>query len=262
MLQWNPHLYRRYEDERTRPAAELLARVPLATATRVIDLGCGPGNSTELLVRRFPGAHVLGIDNSHAMLDSAATRLPQVEFQLADIGTWEPTVAAHRAPALIYANAALQWVPDHEQLIPRLFAALAPGGVLAVQMPDNREEPSHRLMRELASEPPWRDSIADAGAARTELLSSAAYYDLLASRAAAVDVWHTIYQHPMASAAAIVEWVRATGLRPFVDPLPAALRHSFLSEYERRVAALYPSRSDGRRLLAFPRLFMVAQRKP
>lgn len=262
MLQWNPHLYRRYEDERTRPAAELLARIPMATAARVIDLGCGPGNSTELLLRRFPDAHVIGIDNSQSMLGSAATRLPQVRFELADISRWEPALATDGRPDLIFANAALQWVPDHQQLIPRLFAALAPGGVLAIQMPDNLEEPTNRVMREMAGQPPWRDSIGDASTARTELLNIDGYYDLLAGHAAAVDVWHTIYQHPMASAAAIVEWVRATALRPFVDPLPDTLRRSFLAEYERRIDALYAPRSDGRRLLAFPRLFMVAQRKP
>lgn len=261
MLQWNPQLYRRYEDERTRPAAELLARVPMATAARIIDLGCGPGNSTELLVRRFPGAHVVGIDNSPPMLDSAAARLPQTHFELADISAWEPAAAAGCTPDLIFANAALQWVPDHAQLIPRLFAALAPGGVLAIQMPDNLQEPTNRVMREMAVQAPWRDSIGAASAARTDLLGIDAYYDLLAGQAAAVDVWHTIYRHPMASAAAIVEWVRASALRPFVDPLPETLRRSFLTEYERRVDALYAPRSDGRRLLAFPRLFLVAQRE-
>jgi trans-aconitate 2-methyltransferase len=262
VLQWDPDLYRRYEDERTRPAIELLARIPLKGVTRAIDLGCGPGNSTELLVRRFPGAAVIGVDNSQAMLNSAAVRLPQISLQRADIATWEPEAGTAGQPDLIYANAALQWVPDHEQLIPRLFAALAPGGVLAIQMPDNQQEPSHRLMGELAGEQPWRHIIGDAGAARTELLSIGGYYDLLAAQAGSLDVWHTIYQHPMASAAAIVEWVRATGLRPFVDPLPEELRRTFLAEYERRIDALYVPRSDGRRLLAFPRMFMVAQRKP
>lgn len=262
MLEWNVHLYRRYEEERTRPAAELLARVPMATAARVVDLGCGPGNSTELLARRFPEAHVVGVDNSQSMLDSAATRLPQMRFELSDISSWEPALATDGTPDLLFTNAALQWVPDHEQLIPRLFAALAPGGVLAIQMPDNLAEQTNRVMRDMAAQPPWRDSIGDPRAARTALLSIDGYYDLLARHAAAVDVWQTVYQHPMASAAAIVEWVRATALRPFVDPLPDALRRSFLLEYERRIDTLYPSRSDGRRLLAFPRLFVVAQRKP
>ncbi|HWT18273.1 MAG TPA: methyltransferase domain-containing protein, partial [Variovorax sp.] len=138
MLDWNPALYRRYEDERTRPAQELLARVPLPEAARVVDLGCGPGNSTELLANRFPKAQVVGTDNSEAMLASARERLPQARFELSDIATWAP----REAPDLIYANASLQWVPDHETLIPRLFDALASGGVLAIQMPDNREEPT------------------------------------------------------------------------------------------------------------------------
>ncbi|MDR3454429.1 MAG: trans-aconitate 2-methyltransferase [Rhodoferax sp.] len=262
MHDWNPDLYRRYEDERTRPAQDLLARVPLERAARVVDLGCGPGNSTELLVRRFATAQVTGTDNSEAMLASARQRLPQLRFELSDIARWTPDAAQGGAPDLIYANAALQWVPDHETLIPRLFAALAPGGVLAVQMPDNRQEPTHRLMRELAAQAPWAEPIGDADRLRTELLDVGGYYDLLAPQAAQVDVWRTIYQHPMATPAAIVEWVRGTGLKPFVDRLPPALQASYLAEYERRIAQAYPLRADGRLLLAFPRLFIVAQRKP
>jgi trans-aconitate 2-methyltransferase len=257
MLDWNPALYRRYEDERTRPAQELLARVPLTGAARVVDLGCGPGNSTELLVQRFPAAEVLGSDNSEAMLVSARERLPQARFELSDIARWQPELP----PDLIYANASLQWVPDHETLIPRLFAALAPGGVLAIQMPDNREEPTHRLMRDVAAEAPWTQAIGDADKLRTQLLPIDGYYDLLAADAAQVDVWRTAYQHPMASAAAIVEWVRSTGLKPFVDRLPADLQAGYLAEYERRVDGAYPVRTDGKRLLAFPRMFIVAQRK-
>jgi trans-aconitate 2-methyltransferase len=250
MLDWNPALYRRYEDERTRPAQELLARVPLAEATRVVDLGCGPGNSTELLVQRFPTAQVTGTDNSEAMLVSARERLPQASFELSDIATWAPR-STEEAPDLIYANASLQWVPDHAKLIPRLFDALAPGGVLAIQMPDNRQEPTHRLMRAVAAEAPWAEAIGDADRLRTLLLDLGGYYDLLAQGAAHIDVWHTIYQHRMADAAAIVEWVRGTGLKPFVDRLGADLQASYLDEYLRRVDEAYPARADGKRLLAF-----------
>jgi len=257
MVDWDPALYRRYEDERTRPAAELLARVPLPRAGRVVDLGCGPGNSTELLARRFPDAQVLGIDTSEPMLAEARQRLPQARFEPGDIASWAPEGTA---PDLIYANAALQWVPDHERLVPRLFGLLAPGGVLAIQMPDNRQEPTHRLMRELAGRAPWAAHIGDADRVRTELLPIGGYYDLLAPRAESIDVWHTVYQHRMASAAAIVEWVRGTGLRPFVDPLPPELRAGYLAEYERGIEAAYAPRTDGRRLLAFPRMFIVARR--
>jgi trans-aconitate 2-methyltransferase len=254
---WNPELYRRYEDERTRPARELLARVPLTDAARIVDLGCGPGNSTELLVERFPGADVVGTDNSEPMLASARERLPRCRFELSDIAQWAPA----EAPTLIYANASLQWVGEHERLLPRLFAALAPGGVLAIQMPDNRDEPTHRLMREVAALEPWAASIGDAAKLRTKILSLNAYYDLLAADAAEIDVWRTAYQHPMDTPAAIVEWVRGTGLRPFVDPLTPAYRDGFLAEYERRIAHAYLPRADCRLLLAFPRLFIVARRR-
>lgn len=257
MADWNPALYSRYEDERTRPAHELLARIPLASPHWVVDLGCGPGNSTELLVQRFPGARVTGIDNSEAMLDSARSRLPGVAFSLADIATWQP----EGQPDVIYANAALQWVPGHERLFPRLFALLGPGGVLAVQMPDNLDEPNHRLMRETAAQPRFAAAIGDASRLREPRKPITAYYDLLAKDAEQVDAWHTIYQHRMDSAGAIVDWVRATGLRPFVEPLDETARTAFLADYERRIDVAYPARADGRRLLAFPRLFIVAQRR-
>jgi trans-aconitate 2-methyltransferase len=263
---WNPELYRRFEDERTRPAAELLARVPLeklSKASSVYDLGCGPGNSTELLVKRFPDARVIGTDNSEAMLESARERLPLSKFprcifELSDIASWKPDAPAD----LIYANASLQWIGDHEHLIPRLFALLAPGGVLAIQMPDNREEPTHRSMREVAGLDPWASLIGDAAKVRTKILSITDYYDLLAPAAAEVDVWRTAYQHPMESPAKIVEWVRGTGLKPFIDPLTPDMRAVFLADYQARIAAAYPRRADGKLLLAFPRMFIVARRAP
>ena len=259
-MEWNAQLYSRFEDERTRPAAELLARVPLANdAAYVVDLGCGPGNSTELLARRFVQAQVLGLDNSQDMLTAARARLANCRFELADIGSWQAEKIDGRLPDLIFANAALQWVPDHAQLFPRLLGMLAPGGVLAIQMPDNREESTHRLMRAVAEEPPWAAAIGDPHAVRTDLLTLNEYYDLLA-RDARVDVWRTAYQHPMDSAEAIVQWVRGTGLRPFLAPLSPELQTSFVAEYTRRIDAAYAKRSDGLRLLAFPRLFLVAQR--
>ena len=258
MQDWNPSLYRRFEDERTRPAAELLARVPLATARVVVDLGCGPGNSTELLVQRFAQAEVVGTDNSPAMLKAAHERLPQARFELSDIATWR---AHGEAPDLVYANASLQWIPDHERLVPHLFGQLAPGGVLAIQMPDNLHEPTHRLMRETAADARWAGAIGDADKVRARLLPAERYYDLLAPQAAGVDVWRTTYHHVMPTPADIVQWLRSTGLKPFVDALPPAQQAEFLAEYERRIALAYPQRSDGQRLLAFPRLFIVAVRR-
>jgi trans-aconitate 2-methyltransferase len=255
MADWDPALYRRYEDERTRPARDLLARVPHAAPRRVVDLGCGPGNSTELLIARWPDAEVAGVDNSPGMLASARERLPRLAFVEADIASW-------RGPGpvdVLYANAALQWVGDHRELLPRLFEQLAPGGALAVQMPDNLEEPSHRAMREVAERAQFAGSLAGAAAARSSILAADAYYELLAPLAASVDVWRTVYHHPMTSPAAIVEWLRGTGLRPFLDRLASgAAQADYLAAYERRIDAAYPRHADGKRLLAFPRLFIVA----
>lgn len=260
MADWNPALYTRFEDERTRPAAELLARVPLDAPRLACDLGCGPGNSTALIAARFPDAEVLGLDSSPAMLESARARLPDLTFARADAATWVP----ERAPDLIFANAVLQWLPDHATLLPRLFGLLAPGGVLAVQMPDNLAEPTHRLMREVAAAGPWAATIGDPAVAGRlgRMLEPAAYYDLLAPLAAEVDVWRTAYHHRMADAAAIVDWVSATGLRPFLDPLQPGEKAGFLAAYTGAIDAAYTPRSDGQRLLAFPRVFIVARKAP
>ncbi len=253
---WNPELYRRFETQRTQPARDLLARVPLDRPRFVVDLGCGPGNSTELLAQRFPDATVLGVDSSAAMLASARERLPSLQFQQGDIADWTP----QSAPDLIYANAALHWVGDHATLVPRLFGLLAPGGVLAVQVPDNREEPSHRLMREVAAAGPWASALAGA-ADRLGVLPATAYYNLLAGRGGEVEVWRTVYYHPMDTPGAIVDWVKSTGLQPFLTPLSEAERPEFLKRYEAAVAANYPVQADGKRLLLFPRIFFVATKR-
>ena len=255
MSDWDAALYRQFERERTRPAADLLAQVPDHGPRIVVDLGCGPGNSTELLARRFPNASVTGIDRSASMLASARERLPGCTFQAQDIATWQPG----SAPDLIFANASLQWVPDHTALLPRLVGQLAPGGVLAIQMPDTRNEPTHAAMRTVACDEPWVGLIPKPGTP-VGVLSATAYYDLLARRNEAPDIWRTTYQHPMPSAAAIVTWMRSTGLRPYLEALPEEHRAGFLERYTALIEAAYPPRSDGQRLLAFPRLFIVVRR--
>ena len=254
MAEWNPALYRRFEDERTRPAAELLARVPLATAARVVDLGCGPGNSTELLVERWPNAEIMGIDTSADMLRQARERLPKQTFVEANVAHWVPPANTD----LLFANAIFQWVPDHLRQLQRLLGALPAGGALAVQMPDNLDEPSHVMMREVAHAGPWRETLADAARARDVLPKPGASYDALRPLCQRIEIWHTIYNHVLDDAAAIVEWVKGTGLKPFVDPLEPAERKEFIREYTARVAAAYPAQFDGKVILRFPRFFVVA----
>lgn len=254
MADWSPATYLKFEDERTRPARDLLAQVPLAAPHRVVDMGCGPGNSTELLVERFPEAQMLGLDSSPAMLTAARQRLPAATFAEADATTWVPDADVD----LVFANAIYQWVPEHIPALANVLGALRPGAVLAVQMPDNMAEPSHQLMRKVASEGPWAGKLANA--ARLPLPPVKAYYDALKPHTARLDIWHSAYNHVLADAAAIVEWVSATGLRPFVDPLDPTERSAFLVRYEAELAAAYPQTIDGKVLLRFPRLFIVAQR--
>lgn len=254
MTDWNASLYLRFADERTRPARELVERVPLETVTRAVDLGCGPGNSTELILERWPQAQVTGIDTSDDMLAAARKRLPGLTFEKADVSTWQ-------APApvdLLFANAVLQWLPDHERLLPALLGQLAPGGVLAIQMPDNLDEPSHVLMRETAAEDLFAEKLSGVAGGRGRLPTAQVYYDCLVKAGASVDIWRTTYHHVLADAAGIVDWVRATGLRPFLDPLDAGEQQEFLTRYRMKIARAYPERADGKVLLGFPRLFIVA----
>jgi trans-aconitate 2-methyltransferase len=253
MTLWDQAQYLKFGEQRTRAAEELLARVPLASPRRVVDLGCGPGNSTALLSARWPGARLTGVDNSEDMLRRARQDFPEIEWVCADVNAYR----AEQPVDLLFANAALQWLPDHARLFPALLEQVAKGGVLAVQMPHNFGEPSHRAMREL--EGPWSARIQGVRAL-TPVADARFYYDLLAPHATAVDIWQTTYQHVMPDAQAIVEWVKGTGLRPYLDVLDAEERAPYLAGYTEAIDRAYPTRSDGRRLFAFPRLFLVALR--
>lgn len=256
-MDWSARQYTAFEDERTRPVRDLLAAVPGQSASAAVDLGCGPGNSTELLLRRFPGAEVTGLDSSPDMIAAARARLPQLQFQVADIAAWD---AAGPFDAIL-ANAVLQWLPDHAGLLPRLAGKLAPGGSLAVQMPDNLDEPAHRLMRDVAADKPWAAKLARAAGAREAMGTPDWYYGVLRPHCARVDVWRTTYHHPLAGGAeAVVEWFKGSGLRPFLAPLGADEQAAFLAEYRTRIAQAYPALPDGSVLLPFPRLFLVGTR--
>ena len=254
MADWSAEQYLKFEDERTRPSRDLLAQIPLADARRVVDIGCGPGNSTELLVKRWPQAAVTGIDTSADMLRQARERLPAQKFVEANVAHWAPPENTD----VLFANAIFQWVPGHLKQLQRLTGALPPGGVLAVQMPDSLEEPAHVLMREVAQSGPWREQLADKARVRETLPTPGGYYDALQPLCSRLEIWHTIYNHVLDDAAAVVEWVKGTGLRPFLDPLEAPERKQYLAEYTTRVAAAYPPQQDGKVLLRFPRLFIVA----
>lgn len=253
-MSWSATQYLCFEDERTRPARDLLARVPLPSAERVIDLGCGPGNSTELLVERFGASSVSGIDSDDDMLAKAGARLPEIPFVKADLATWEPEVPVD----LLFANAVFQWLPGHLDIFERLLKGLKPGGVLAVQMPDNLGEPCHLAMEETGADGPWSEAFAGGRLRRALLPRPADYLERLQPHCLSVDVWHTVYYHPIRDAEAIVAWVEGTGLRPYLAAVAPEQREAFRKSYLQRIDAAYPPMADGQRLLAFPRLFVLA----
>ncbi len=253
-MSWSAKQYSMFEQQRTRPVRDLVAAIPAGDVRTAVDLGCGPGNSTEVLAERFPQATINGLDSSEDMLVSARGRLPALNFELADIGAWKPAQTFD----VILANASLQWVPDHASLYPHLVAQLTPGGTLAVQTPDNLNEPAHRLAREVAAQGPWAGKI---GAVKHEARHPASYYyELLNKHCSAVDVWHTTYYHPLSGHEAVVEWFKGTGLRPFLAPLDEAEEVAFLDAYLERIREAYPALADGTVLLPFPRLFILATR--
>ena len=256
MEDWSARQYLKFEDERTRPPRDLLAQVPLQKPRRVVDLGCGPGNSTELLVERYPDSEVIGLDSSPDMLRKARERLPKHKFVEADITTWSPAPGTD----LLFSNAVMQWLPDHTMVLRRLLEALAPGGVLAVQMPDNTREPALVFQGEVGASGPWADHPEIKAGTRPDLPSVEAYYDLLKPVCSHIDIWHSVYNHIMASPAAIVEWFKGSSLQPFLSPLDAAAREQFLAAYTKKIAGAYKPRADGKVLLKFPRLFIVAVR--
>jgi trans-aconitate 2-methyltransferase len=255
MEDWLPDAYLRFADERTRPARDLLARIPVKVPELVYDLGCGPGNSTALLREAYPHAKLVGLDNSKAMLANARNDLPKVYFMDGDLATWE----GDRNADLLFANASFQWVPGHASVLLRLLKELKAGGVLALQMPDNLNEPSHRLMRETAEDGPWADKLRKAAGFREKIRTPNGYYDLLKPHCSHFDIWHTAYHHVLDGVQGIVDFVRTTGLRPYLDPLDETMRAQFTNSYRARLVKAYPEMFDGKVLLRFPRLFIVAQ---
>lgn len=254
MVGWNPKLYEKFASERRRPIADLIARLPHTHYEHIADLGCGSGASTEMLAERFPDVNLYGVDNSPDMIKAARERLPQIEFRLQDMADWaDPKVD------LAFSNAALQWARDHIALMARIAAGLPPSGVLAAQFPDNFDEPSHSLMREIAGLPQFREKLAVAGG-RQKIGTFADYDAALAPHCDHIDIWRTTYAHRLAGPQAIVAWVEGTGLRPFLAPLNDSEKAEYLALYGEAIAKAYPRQPSGGVLLPFPRLFVVAAR--
>lgn len=251
---WSAAQYLKFENERTQPARDLLSRVLLSSPKRIVDLGCGPANSTSVLKARYPNATITGLDSSPDMINKAKSILPEVEFEVADLSTWTTDDKVD----LFFSNAVFQWLkgPDRIAVIKRLLESQNQGTVFALQVPDNLDQPSHMLMHEAAASGPWKAKLA--GVQRDGFQSPQELYDAVKPFAGAVDIFETSYYHSLESHEAIIEWVKGTGLKPFLDPLDEEEKRGFLEQYLKKLRGAYPVSVDGKVLLKYPRLFMVA----
>lgn len=256
-MSWNAAQYLKFAGPRLQPALDLLAHVPAdLDPALAVDLGCGSGSATRLIAARWPRAEVIGVDSSADMLAQAVLQAPaglRLRWQQADIGRWR---APHPA-ALVFSNAALHWLPDHALLLPALLAQLAPGGMLAVQMPRNFGAPSHTLMHETARSGPWRERLAPL-LTPPPVAEPAWYIERLAPQVASLEVWETEYQQILSGPDPVKEYTKGTWLQRFLRALPADQAQAFEAEYAERVRAAYPPLADGRTVFAFRRLFIVA----
>lgn len=256
MSAWDPNKYLRFGDERTRPAFELAGRVAVESPATVIDLGCGPGNSTQVVRRRWPAARVCGLDSSPEMIAAAHKAYPDQEWMAGRIEEW----AASEPYDVVFSNAALHWIPNHTALTQHLFAQVAAGGAFAFQIPSGAESPFRTAIQDVSEDAAWTDRM-DAARNALTMEPPEVYYDALATQARALDIWETIYQHVMESPAAIVEWISSTSLRPFLNALASDQeRQRFVALVTERVTKSYPTRTNGRVLFPFQRMFVIAYR--
>lgn len=253
MSDWNPAQYLAFAGPRLRPGLDLIARLDHPGPKRIVDLGAGTGELTALLQRRWPKAEIRGVDSSPAMLAKARAAFPDIAWEQADVAAWTPEEPLD----VVYANACLQWLPDHETLFPRLLSYLAPGGVFACQMPRNFAAPSHALLRETAAEGPWAQRLA-LRLREEPVASPAAYHDLLAPRCKTLEIWETEYLLVLSGEDPVLEWTKGTALTPVFATLGGAESDDFLARYRVKLRAAYPRRADGTTLFPFRRIFMVA----
>ncbi len=250
MADWNSMQYLKFEKQRTQPARDLLMRIQTLTPHTAVDIGCGPGNSTAAVAECFPDAKLVGIDASPNMIEKAKTKYPALQFELCDALQLEGKYD------LLFSNACLQWIPNHATLIPFLMGRLNEKGVLAVQIPMNGEEPLYRIIREVAAEPKW--GLQNAKLRLNETLTPEEYFDILTACASSFDIWEIKYYHPMPDHRALVDWVKGTRIRPYLEHLDEEQGSAFENEIMERARAAYPVQSNGEVILGFRRFFFTA----
>ena len=255
MLDWNPEQYEKFIKDRTQPAIDLANRLEVKEAKRILDLGCGTGNSTKILKDRYPNARVIGADNSDEMLAKAKKTHPDIEFIHLDVGGDLGEVKGKFD--IVFSNACIQWIPNHEILLPKLMSLLRQGGVLAVQIPIQSEHPVHIIMNELVTTAKWKDKLSQRNYNK---LSTSEYYDVLSGISEYFEMWETIYCHRMPSYESIIEWYKGTGLRPYLEQLSKTDAEDFVRDVYRELKNRYRIQSNGEIMFRLPRMFFIAKR--
>lgn len=256
-MDWDSEQYLKFKTERTQPAIDLVNRINMVNPQKILDVGCGPGNSTEVLYNKYPRAYILGVDKSEEMIEAARAKYPYLDFKVCDASKDLPELDSDFD--IVFSNACIQWVPDHNQLLRNMLNLLNENGILAVQVPMNLNEPIQTALHDLAASEKWRKYIAEPRIFYT--LSQSEYYDLLAEIAEEFVAWETVYYHVMKSHDGILEWYRGTGLRPYLNALPDDKKKEFESELLEILVQKYPRQKNGDIIFKFPRFFFIAYPK-
>jgi len=257
MKKWNPDLYLKYEDERTQPSYDLVSRVDVSSPANIIDIGCGPGNSTRVLRERWPNAHIFGLDSSREMIAKARSGYPRGEWILADAANWKTDIGYD----IVFSNAVLQWIPNHEVLLRALFDHVNERGALAVQIPANDGSPLQQAVLKVSSREEWLAPMAGCEKLLT-YRNACFYYDQLSAVSRRFAIWHTTYYHVMVDHHGLIDWYAGTGMRPYLERLTSEeQRRLFQKQVLDECRSDYPEQQDGRILFPFKRLFMVAYKE-
>lgn len=253
-MDWNSKQYLKFKTERTQPAIDLLNRINLVDPKKILDMGCGPGNSTQILFSRYPGAYILGVDKSEEMIDTAKKQYPNLDFRICDVGNY--LTQLDNDFDIVFSNACIQWVPDHVHLLHNMLNLLNKNGVLAVQIPMNFNEPIHIIINEVTSSEKWKNYFTEPRIFYS--LSESEYFDLLSEISGEFCIWETVYYHVMKSHNDILEWYRGTGLRPYLSVLPDIMKTEFENEIMEALMQRYQKQKNGDIIFRFPRFFFIA----
>jgi trans-aconitate 2-methyltransferase len=256
-MDWNSEQYLKFKTERTQPAVDLVNRINMVNLGKILDVGCGPGNSTQVLYLKYPGAYILGVDKSEDMINTAKIKYPYLDFKICDVS--KDLSELDGCFDIVFSNACIQWVPDHKHLLKNLMNLLDENGVLAVQIPMNNNEPVHQIINNIISSIKWSKYFTEPRIFYT--LSRSEYHDIFSEISEEFYIWETVYYHVMKSHNDILEWYRGTGLRPYLNVLPDNRKTEFENEIMDLLIKGYPRQKNGDIIFRFPRFFFIAYPK-